>query len=166
VAQQSAARNVTVSGESTVRIVKTRIAAASAICLALMLSGCSGDSLVLGQLSQTAKETSSVSRSAALAIGQHEKDRITSGVLDTALQDVGQKLGTGAASLTAITAIGGIATQRDDILSTVRRAQDVLLDVQAKLSAGKGDGSALDQERRLLDEAASQLQAASKKAKG
>jgi hypothetical protein len=128
----------------------------------LTLAGCSADDSVRSQLSQTAKETASVSRSAALALGQHEQDSITQGVLDTALEDVAQKLGDGAVSLTTVTAVGGIARDRDHILSVVRRAQSALMSAQAALSVGKGDGQALDAQRARLDAAAKALLAASK----
>jgi len=129
----------------------------------LMLSGCSADDAARSQLSQTAKETGSASRSAALALGQHEKDRITEPVLDTALSDISEKLGQGAASLTSVTALGGIARQRDSILTAVRRAQDILLSVQADLSEGRGEGRSLDPERLRLESIARELLSTSEK---
>jgi hypothetical protein len=145
---------------------KHRTAAVAAAVLLFVLTGCSADDAARSQLSQTAKETASASRSAALALGQHEKDRITQPVLDTALGDIAQKLGQGAASLSQVTAAGGIAMERDHILAVVRSAQDTLMSAQAALAVGKGDGDSLDAQRAALDAAAKALQSASKKVGG
>ena len=116
----------------------------------LALTGCSADDTSRSQLSQTAKTASASARAASLSIGLHEKDKLTEAVLDTALEDVGQKLGSSANELTSLAAVGGIARQRDRILGQVRSAQDTLLDAQSQLSVGKGGGDTLDPQRRRL----------------
>jgi len=116
----------------------------------LTLTGCSADQTSRSQLSQTAKTASASSRSASLSIGLHEQGRLTEAVLDTALEDVGQKLSDSAGELTSLAAVGGIAQQRDRILAQVRSAQDTLLDAQSQLSVGKGGGDSLDPQRRRL----------------
>lgn len=140
--------------------------AALAVCVAILLTGCSADDAARGQLAQTAKTAASSTRSAALAVGQHESDRITGPVLDTGLSDAGDKLSSSSANLTSITAVGGIAAERDRILAEVRSAQDLVKDVQGELSAGQGDGKALDDQRRRLDATAERLQKAAASLEG
>ena len=135
---------------------------AAVLTAVLALTGCSADETSRGQLSQTAKTASSSARSASLSIGLHEKGQLTEAVLDTALEDVGQKLGTSANELTSLAAVGGIADQRDRILAQVRSAQDTLLDAQSQLSVGKGGGRTLDPQRKRLAALSVTLQKESK----
>lgn len=123
---------------------------AALLAAVLALTACSADDTSRSQLSQAAKTASSSARSASLSIGLHEKGRLTEAVLDTALEDVGQKLSESAGQLTSLAAVGGIADQRDRILAQVRSAQDTLLDAQSQLSVGKGGGDTLDAQRRRL----------------
>src|SRR6478735_6614276 len=125
-------------------------AALVALC-ALLLTGCSADAAARGQLSQSAGDAASAARSAALVLGLNEGGRLIPGVEDTGLSDAANTLAQQATSVATLTALGGIAEERDRILADVRDAQDAVGDAQDAAAAGQDGGTALDDVRLRLD---------------
>ncbi|WP_345762111.1 hypothetical protein [Diaminobutyricibacter sp. McL0608] len=133
------------------------------LCVAILLTGCSSDGAVRSSLSQSASVAASASRAAGLVLGLNENDQILGTVADTGLSDSADRLASEAKSVAVVTAVGGIATERDRILADIRAAQDTLISARDAASAGKDGGDALDKQRARLDELAQELDALAKK---
>lgn len=149
--------------ERTVGVVNGRFALPVVVVGALLLTGCSADSLSRGQLAEAAGDAASAARSAGLVLGLAQNDRPLPTVSDTGLDDAGKALAGQAATVSALTANGGIGEDRDRILVEIRAAQDAVLSAQDALAAGRDRLGEIDAARTNLDRLAHRLDAASKR---
>jgi len=139
------------------------LAGVAALALVGALSGCSADDAARGSLSQSAGTAASAARSAGLALGLEEDDRLLATVLDTGLSDSADRLAQEAQSVATMTAIGGIGARRDSVLGDIRAAQDAVASAQRAIAAGRDSTAVLDRQRRELDRLAGELDASSKR---